>query len=272
MISDADRAYLPPGVSLREAGLLDAVRGEIWPLNETGRFVLERTGRRTLAELAQALDDRFGVGEESARADVRAFAHDLNARLLLNVAPRWGGGAIAWRWLTLAIRLLPTGTLPALPSRRRHVDSTSAYAAFRTVARGLAGHALVAALLAICAIVLLLSGFGAPVTSVPLVLGASLALSLVLHEAGHAIALRDIPCCLGVAGPRAFVLHPPLPPQRRAVVAAAGPAAVLAAGWLAFIPALALTWESVAFGAAFLTAQGLGLTVAAQDGRTICSL
>lgn len=272
MICDSDRASLPAGVLLEPDGLRDDVRRAGWPLNETARFVVATADHRSLGEVAQAVSERFGISRACALADVRAFACELNAKLLLNLEPRWGSVVWVVRWTVLAIRLLPLGVVPRFPRRRRPLDSETVPRALATVARGLAGEAAAVALLAAGAAALLLAGLGAGQIEGPLVLGSCAGLGLVLHEAGHAASLRGIPCCLGTSGLRAFVLHPALPSRRRALAAAAGPGAVLAAGSLALVPATVFSLDQLALGASLLAAQALGLTVAGRDGRRACGL
>lgn len=271
MIAPGDGVRLPPGVALRDGALEDSVRGAAWPLNEAAELVLARAGAATIADTASALAERFAVPADTALADVRAFCADLNSKLLLNIEPRSGALALGGRWLSEAVLLLPLGALPRLPLRRSAIDTRTAARAVATVARRLSLQALgVAALLAALA-TLLFAGAGVPELELPLLLAASAASGLVAHEAGHAAALRGVPSCLAHAGLRTFVLHAPLPALRRALVALAGPAAATVLGWVALLVAFALALDDLALAATLLTTHALGLTVAAEDGRTACT-
>ena len=271
MIASGDRAFLAPGVAVVDGGLHDNVRAETWPLNGTARFIAERADGRTLGAIAAALAERFDVTGERAALDVRVFAHDLNGKLLLNVAPQRGAAELLLRWLALALRLLPLRTLPKLPMRRRRVRTESALAAVVTVTRGLALQALAVAVATGGGAAFLLASLGVPELALPLAVGASAGVGLIAHEAGHAVALRGVPCCLGTRALNAFILHPPVPPRRRALVASAGPAAALALGALTLVAALILTEPYLALAATVLASHGIGLTVAGDDGRTACA-
>jgi len=67
-----------------EAVLLDLAGRRVLGLNPVGSFVWgQLDGRRTAAELAEAVAARFRIVVERARADVDAFLADLNGRGLL---------------------------------------------------------------------------------------------------------------------------------------------------------------------------------------------
>ena len=272
MIRDGDRLSLPPGVTLSPGGLEDAVRGAVFPLNESARFVLARLDGRTFGELVHAFARRFGLRGDLALYDLRLFCADLNAKLLLNVSPTGGAVAVALRWLALCVRTLPLGFLPGMPARRRPIRSESAVRAAASVARGLAAVTVGVGVLTAAVTAVSLGVLGPLQLGEPLGLGACVAAGLIVHEAAHAALLRRIPCCLANTGLRAFVLHPPLAPRRQALVAAAGPGAGLVAGVLVAVLALLLEAEALALGTPTLAAHGLGLTVAGRDGRLACGL
>lgn len=272
MIAPGDRVRLAPGVALRDGALEDAVRGAAWPLNGAADLVLAQAGAGTLAETAAALAEQSGVAPEVALADVEAFCADLNAKLLLNVEPAGGRFALAVRWLSAALGLLPLRAFPRLPLTRHALDTRTATRAVLSVTRALALPAFSVAALFAGVGALLLAGAGAHGLRVAFLVGISAAAGLVVHEAGHAAALRGVPACLGRRGLRAFVLHLPVPPLRRAVVAAVGPVAAAFVGWLVLLAAHALALADLALAASLLTTQALGLTVVARDGRTLCGL
>jgi hypothetical protein len=160
----------------------------------------------------------------------REFCDELNRRLLVNVGE------------PLLRRLAPVrfGLVPG--SRPRRVRGV--LAGTFPCAVGVAVLALPAALFVHAPLLALTTGAG-----------------VLLHEAGHAAALRGIPHVLVRRGLRPRLLHPRLPLGRTLVVAAAGPLA----------PALlALPLRGTL--ALPLAAHALALTVAAPDGRNACGL
>jgi hypothetical protein len=64
-----------------EALIVNADRGEIVVLNETGAFIWPLLdGRRDLAQITAAVCERFDIDAATARADVEAFLDALEAR------------------------------------------------------------------------------------------------------------------------------------------------------------------------------------------------
>lgn len=248
MIAAGDRIALPAGVALTRDGLADAVRGECFALNVAGRFVLERHGR-TVGEIASELSARFAVEPRRALGDVAGFTERLNGLLLLEVSGR---------------RLLRP--------RRRPLETARPLAALASVAAALAGRALAAGIAAGALAALALAALGAYVVLAPAAFAVSVGLGLLLHEGGHAAALRGTPACLGMAGLRAWVLHAPLPPGRRLAVALAGPALPAALGALLALVAWAASSTPLALVAPPLLAHVLALSVAGADGRAACGL
>lgn len=270
MIAATDRVRLAPGVSLSVDGLVDPLRGGALRLNESARFVAERADGRTIADIAEALAARFGLGFARALADVQSFSGQLNDGLVVNLRP--GGGRLgALRRLgSTAGRLAWFGLAPAPVRERRSIHSRTALTAVGSVARALAGKAVLLAAVTAALAETLLATAGKLEPGAPLLVGAAVALGVVVHEAGHAALLRGVPCCLALSGWRVAVLHSPVPPRRRAVVAAAGPGAAFGLGvlLLAASPMLA----DLALPSVVLAAHGLGVTVAGRDGRTACGL
>ena len=84
MIAATDSVTLAPGVEIRQELLRDVVRGHEWPLNTSGAFVLERSGR-PLGEVAGELADAFSLSAPEARGDVLRFVWQLNHLALVNV-------------------------------------------------------------------------------------------------------------------------------------------------------------------------------------------
>lgn len=271
MLEVADRIVLADGIALRGDTLVDDICGTCWPVNGAGAFVVAREDC-ALGEIAERVAATYALSLERARADVLAFAWQLNRLAIANVERRAGRARRAAAWLRLALRLAPAGTVPPLAVRRRPVDTTSATAAFVSVARGFAGRCAVIALAVLVLVAHLGLVAGRPSLLVPTVVGLGVGGGLLLHEAGHAVALRGIPSALVLRGARVCVVHAPAGTARRAFVAAAGPGVVAALG------AVLLT-AGVALGAPTLAAAGgpaalhvVALTVLASDGRTACGL
>ncbi len=271
MLDADDVLELAPGVSVAGGKVHDAVRGTSWPVNETACWMLARSGL-ALGEIASQLSTAHGVPQDRARDDVLSFAWQLNVTLLANLRterPRWRR---SFGWLRLAVQLAPTGSLPPPRARRSALDTGSSLRAVASVGRGLAGRAttlacVTAALVAQLAVV---AGTLAPMAAAAV--GVGVGLGLLLHEAGHAIALRGSAAALVLAGSRTFVLHAPIGPRQRAAVAAAGPLVAAGTGLAAVGAATALDVIVLALVALPLCAHALAATVLSPDGRTACKL
>jgi hypothetical protein len=271
VIAATDAVSLPAGVTVREGCLYDAVRGESWPLNESGAFVLGRSGEHlgaTVGRLASA----FALSPETARTDVLQFLWTLNRLALVNVDSRRGRVPRFLDWLQLALRLAPTGSLPAALTRRRSLDTSSALRGLLSCLAATAGRVAVVAAVSVAAAAQLAAFAGRPGVIVPVALGLCTGAGIGLHEAAHAAMLRGVPSALVTRGRRTYVLHRALAPGRRCLVALAGPLAVAAVG-------VACVCVGVLAGAAWLAAAGcplaahaLSLTVVGGDGRIACGL
>jgi hypothetical protein len=203
---------------------------------------------------------------------VLVFAHALNQGLLANVVRRRPRHRRALEWLALAARLAPAGTLPAPVARRSPLDTRTPMRAAVSTARGLAGRAL--ALASVVAVIALQPLPAAPVrvALVAIALGAGVGGSIILHEAGHAAVLAGVGAALVLAGPRTYVLHAPVSPRRRWVVAAAGPASACGLGLAVIALAWALRVPELAVAGCAPVGHAVGLTVATADGRAACGL
>lgn len=271
MIAAHDTLSLAPGVALRHGRLADDVRGDSWPLNTSGAFVLARTGEpvgRIVGELAEV----FALPDEAARADVLRFIWYLNALALVNVE---GGGSPPRRvsdWVRLAARLAPAGAVPAAVTRRRAIDTRSVG---RAVASSLAAilprvGVVVAVATAVAAQFTAFAGASGLV--VPLVLGLGTGAGIGLHEAAHAAMLRGVPSALVTRGRRTYVLHAPVSPSRRSLVALGGPLVVAGLGFGLVLAGSLVAAPVVAIVGCPLAAHALALTVAGSDGRVVCGL
>lgn len=271
MLDTADRVILAEGVALRRDALVDGVSGESWPVNATASFVLAQQGR-SLGDVAESVAAAYALPKERARADVLAFAWQLNRLGLANVERRAGRAGHLAAWLRLALRLAPAGALPPVAVLRRPLDTSTVVRAVLGVGQALAGRCSALALVAAVLVAHVGLLAGRPSLLPPLAIGIAVGVGLAAHEAAHAAALRGVPSALVLRGGRVSVLHAPAGSARRALVAVAGPAATAAAG-------ASVLAVSVALGAPVLAAAGgsaalhaVGLTVLASDGRTACGL
>jgi hypothetical protein len=93
------------------------------------------------------------------------------------------------------------------------------------------------------------------------------AVSLVLHEAAHAMALTPVPAFLSVYGPVFLVAHPEIPPGKGLLVSAAGPTVAGVSGLLIMLMSGVLRSEHLVFVGEILSMNLLGMTTVAADGR-----
>lgn len=264
MIAPHDRLTLPPLVERRADGLYDHVRGLSLPLNATGAVILAAP---TPIAASRALQVGFAVDGERALADAVGFCAELNERLLLNVAPERGSPALALRWVTHLPFMLPARRLPHVPSRRRHVDTTSLHAILVTGVRATLPFATSAAVCTFVVASLLLGGLGAFSASTTLALAGAVGMGVVLHELGHLALLRGVPTCAATRGARLWLLHRAVDRRREAVVTAAGPTTALAAA----AALLSMPDPSANVAGLALSVHALGFTVLTADGRALCA-
>jgi hypothetical protein len=271
MISRTDRLSLPAGVRLSGSFLRDPVRAEAIPLNDTGRIIVEHASGRTVDEVAAALSNRFAIPEESAARDVLVFCAELNRRHLLNIdTGAWRSSAR--QAISRACLSFVVGRVGPGPQKRRPLDSRSVRRALWSTTVGLGPRAAVMAVAVASGAALVSAAVGAFEPVVALALGIGLGVAFTAHEAAHTIMLRGAACCLALSGLRASVLHAPLSARHRALVAAAGPTSGIVLGLLGLLAAGSAGSEALAWGTIPLITQGVGLTVAAGDGRKTCGL
>jgi hypothetical protein len=271
MIADTDRLSFAPGVAFHDGQLADAVRGDAWPLNRSGAFVLARTGR-PVGQIVRETADAFSLPLEAARGDVLRFAWHLNALALVNVEREGPRLRRLADWILLAARLAPAGALPAAVARRCALDTRSVPRALASsLAAILSRASVVAAGAAVVAVQFsaILGVFG---LGVPLALGLATGVGLGLHEAAHVALLRGVPSALVMRGRRTYVLHAAVSPPRRSVVALAGPLAVAALGVALTFAGAALAVPGLVIAGCPLAAHALALTVVGGDGRIACGL
>ncbi len=271
MIASADRLLLAPGVVLEDGHLADEVRGERWPLNAAGTFVLTRSGSR-VGQIVDELGAAFGLSEAQARADVLQFTWLLNGLALVNLERRDRRFGRLVEWIALAARLAPSGAWPAAVASRRAVDTTTTFRSLATSLAAVWSRAAVVALAAALVVAQFVAVIGAAAAAYPLAVGLGTGIGIGVHEAAHVIALRGVPSAIVLHGRRLFVLHARVESNRRLTVALAGPVGAVAAGLgfaalgvVAGAPQLALVGVP-------MVAHALALTVACGDGRVACGL
>ena len=271
MIAETDSLRLAPGVTTHNGRLADSVRGDSWPINGSAVFVLTRTGS-PLGQVVRDLASTFALPVETARTDVLQFAWSLNALALVNVHRHGSAIRRFLDWLTLAVRLAPAGSLPGSLARRRRLDTS-------TIPRGVASCLValwprVVCLAVVTVLVAVQIGAmgGAISIAGAVALAVGSASGIALHEASHVAMLRRVPSALVLRGRQTFVLHAPVTPTRRSLVAVAGPAGAMLVGVAASMLGTAATVpELIAFGCP-LMAHGLALTAIGGDGRVACGL
>jgi hypothetical protein len=264
-----DILELPEGVRHVRGALVDDVCGITSPTNAAADEILARAPIR-LAAAAELLARRWRVPDEIAIDDALRFAWALNQAGLANVQRSGGRTARLTAWLTSALRLLPLGRLPAAPIRRLPLDTSTRRRAVRCTARALLPRSGVLACAG--AVVLLVAGasLGAAAIGLALATGAAFGGALILHEAGHAVALAPVPAAVVLRRTRTSIVHGPLATRRAARVAAAGPLAAGALGVAVATWALHDASFAALLAACPATGHLLGLTVATHDGRVAC--
>ncbi len=271
MIADHDILRLPAGVELSQGRLSDTVRGASWPLNASGEFVLARAGR-PLGMIVEELAGSFALPLEVARRDALRFVWYLNGLALANLESRCFWLRRVGAWVRLAARLAPAGGLPSARTRRRPLDTSSAW---RAVVTGLAASAPRMALVSVVATGFALHVFvlaGGSGLAGPVVLGLATGAGLGLHEAAHAAPLRGVPTALVTRGPRTYLLHRAVGPTRRCAVALAGPLVVAMLGLACVVTGDALANPSLGLAGCPLAGHALALTTLGGDGRIACGL
>jgi len=273
VIAESDSVDLASGVSLSNAHLADVIRERSWPLNESGAFILERVGHR-LDIIVRELAETFGVPLDVARFDVLQFIWTLNALALVNIIQSGSRLRRVTDWLGLAARLAPAGALPTPITRRSPLDTGSALRGAASSLRASISRVIAiaaASTLALLPLAAIVGGSGR-FGSLALALGIATGTGVGLHEAGHVASLRGVPSALVLRGRRTFVLHAPLGPVRRSLVAVAGPAVAAAAGIALVAIGAAGSQPSIVILGLPLAAHALSLTVIAGDGRAACGI
>ena len=269
MIFEEEVPAFPPGVLLQDSRLLDTVTGDEVPINDTARLMLSLIdGRRTAREIGEAVAASYGLAPHQVISDFLQLVARLNEKCLLNVYAPPG----SWRVILPKIaRFLLIGAAVGhlrAPWHRKRLDfcNSSRGSGFLSVMRwmGLPGLAM-GSLVSLP--VWLLLGEVLPTFWTAVSVALAFALSLVLHEAAHAVVLAPAPAFLSLYGPVFLVGHGEVPPGKGFLVSAAGPTLTGAAGLLVMLAGGLLNSEHLVLAGEILSLNLLGMTAIAADGR-----
>ena len=269
MIYEEEVPVFPPGVSLEEACLSDTVTGAEVSLNATAHFLLSSIdGERTVREIAGAASRRYGVATEQATSDLSQLVARLNEKYLLNLDATFRSRCLLLPRIarSLIIGLLAGHVGAPWHRRRLEISNQSRLASFLSIVRRLGPRSwAIGCIMGLTTWMLLGSISG----SAWLVFATALAtsVSLLVHEAAHAVALVPVPAFLGVYGPSIKVQHRPVTPHKGLLVSAAGPAITGSLGLPVLLGSVFLNSGPLVLVGIMLLLNLLGLTVAAPDGR-----
>jgi hypothetical protein len=269
MIFEEEVPVFPSGVSLEDSWIIDTVTGDRVRINETARRMLSLVdGRRPAREIGGAVAASYGLAPHPVVSDFLQLAARLNEKYLLNVdtPPRSWLVVLAKR-LRLFLTGIALGHL-SLPLHRKRLElcSKSRPIAFLSVVRRIGLPATLVGWTLSLSVWLLLGDVFPSFWTVVIIAGA-FALSLVLHEAAHAMVLVPVPAYLSVHGPIFLVGHPRIPPGKGFMVAVAGPVITGVSGLLVVLTSGLLSSEYLVFAGEILTLNLLGITTIAADGR-----
>ncbi len=269
MIFEEEVPVLPPGVLLEDACLLDTITGAEVPLNGTAFFLLSSIdGERTVREIAGAASRRYGVATEQVTSDFSQLAARLNEKYLLNLDAsfRRRCALLPGIFRLLILGLLAGHVFAPWHRRRLEISNQSRLACFGCTVRRLGPRSwMIGSIIGLATWMLV----GAISSSAWLFFATALAssVSLLVHEAAHAVALMPVPAFLGVYGPSTKVQHRPVSSRKGLLVSAAGPAVTGSLGLPVLLGSGFLNSGPLAILGTMLLLNLIGLTVAAPDGR-----
>jgi hypothetical protein len=203
MIFEEEVPVFPQSVLLKGSCLLDTVTGDRVPINETARLMLSLIdGRRTAREIGEALAASYGLAPHRVISDFLQLIARLNEKCMLNIdTPLRSWHLVLPRIIKLFFMDIALGHL-RLPLHRRRLDfpNTDGPTGFLSVARRISLPAAVMGWL-LSLPVWLLPGDVLPSLWMVVSVALAFAVSLVLHEAAHAMVLAPVPAFLGLHGP-----------------------------------------------------------------------
>jgi hypothetical protein len=268
VIFEVEVPAFPPGVLLQRSHLMDTVTGDRVPINETAHLMLSLVdGRHTAKEIGEAVAADYGLAPRQVTSDFLQLVAQLNEKCLLNFdTPLRSRCATLPRIIRLFLIDVALGQLRS-PWHLKRLDfcNGSRWVGFLSVVRHLSVSAAVLGAALSLAVWLLLSDVLSSWIAVSIAL--AFAVSLVLHEAAHAMALAPVPAFLSLYGPVFLVGHPEIPPVKGLLVSAAGPTIAGGSGLLIMLMSGVLRSEHLVFAGEILSMNLLGMTTVAADGR-----
>jgi hypothetical protein len=271
VIFEVEVPVFPPGVLLQRSHLLDTVTGDRVPINETAHLMLSLVdGRHTAKEISEAVAAVYGLAPRQVTSDFLQLVAQLNEKCLLNFdTPLRSRCATFPRIVRLFLIDVALGQLRS-PWHRKRLDfcNRSRWIGFLSVVRHLSLSAAVMGA-AISLTVWLLLGDVLSSFWIAVSIALAFAVSLVLHEAAHAMALAPVPAFLSLYGPVFLVGHPEIPPGKGLLVSAAGPTIAGVSGLLLMLMSGVLRSEHLVFAGEILSMNLLGMTTVAADGRKV---
>jgi hypothetical protein len=269
MIFEIEVPVFPPGVLLKRSHILDTVTGDRIPINETARLMLSLIdGRRTAKEIGETVAAGYGIAPRRVTSDFLQLVARLNEKCLLNFdTPLRSRCATFPRMVKLFLIDVALGQLRS-PWHRKRLDfcNESKQVGFLSVVRCLSLSAAVMGATLSLAVWLLL-GDVLPSFWIAVSVALAFAVSLVLHEAAHAMALAPVPAFISLYGPVFLVGHREIPPGKGFLVSAAGPTIAGISGLLVMLMSGVLRSEHLVFVGEILSMNLLGMTTVAADGR-----
>lgn len=269
MIFEEEVPVFPPGVLLQVSRLLDTVTGDEVRINETARLMLSLVdGRRTAREIGEAVAASYGVPSRRVVSDFLQLVARLNEKCLLNVYAPPGSWRVILPKMTRFLLIGAAVGHVRPPWHRKRLDfcNGSRGSGFLSVMRWMGPPGLaMGALVSLPAWLLLGEVLPSLWTAVSIAL--AFAISLVLHEAAHAVALAPAPAFLSLYGPVFLVGHGEIPPGKGFLVSAAGPTITGAAGLLVMLAGGLLSSEHFVLAGEILSLNLLGMTAISADGR-----
>jgi hypothetical protein len=225
-------------------------------------------GRRTARDIGEAVARRYGLAPQRVISDFLQLIARLNEKCMLNVAtPPTVWPLVLPKIVKLFVMDIAMGHL-RLPLHRKRLDfpNTSGPTGFLSVARRISLPAAVMGGILSFPVWLLADGV-VPSLWMAVSVALAFAVSLVLHEAAHAMVLAPVPAFLSLQGPVFLVGHKKIPAGKGFFVSAAGPVMTGSSGLFLMLMSDLMNSEYLVFAGEILSLNLLGMTAIAADGR-----
>jgi hypothetical protein len=269
MIFEEEVPIFPADVLLEDSYILDTVTGDKVPINESARLMLSLVdGRRTAQEIGEAVAASYGLASRRVISDFLQLVARLNEKCMLNIdTPLRNWRIIFTRRIKLFLIEVALGQI-RFSWHRKRLDfcNKSRQIGFLSVARRISLSAALMGLTVSFPVWLLLGDVLSSFWSVASI-ALAFAISLVLHEAAHAMVLAPVPAFLSMYGPVFLVGHRKIPPSKGFLVSAAGPTITGTSGLFVVLTSGVLNSEPLVFAGEILSLNLLGMTTIAADGR-----